>query len=374
MADINQTGIKQRNRNDIFRFIYENKRVTKQQIMQELGLSLPTVLQNLSDMQGEGFVGKSGSFSSTGGRRATGFSVTGDAKYAVGVDINRSHIAVVAVSLDGTILSVRHEHCKFENSDTHFKKVASLTDEVIASISLPPDRLLGVGLSVQGVISPDGEEIEYSPILGMTGEPCHLITDYIHYPCVLLHDADMAAFAEVWNAPELGNAVYISLSTNLGGSVIIDRTIYNGDGSFAGKLEHMTLFPNGEPCYCGRFGCAEAYCAVTWLLERSGCADLRSFFEKLRNHCGECTAIWNQYISNLSILLNNINTLFDCEIILGGYMAEYLEPFGEEIKQLSYGRDSFGAKRDYLRVASCINEPVAYGAAIYYISDFIDNF
>jgi predicted NBD/HSP70 family sugar kinase len=364
--------LKKKNRNNIYKLLQQEKCITKQDIVNRLKLSLPTVTQNLMEMQEEGLVQQKGSFGNTGGRRAQGYSIIADARVAIGVDLNNKHIAVVAIDLEGNILDHIRIHCRFEKNSNYYKKVGDLVEQMIEKCKLDKKQILGVGISIQGVIDQDQKTVIYGPILDITGEYLANIAEFIPYPCALFHDADAAAFAEIWISPQLRNAVYLSLSTNLGGSVIIDRKIYAGDKNYGGKIEHMTLVPDGLPCYCGEVGCAEAYCSANVLTENTEDGLLATFFKKLGEGSKEHMEIWHRYVKYLSIVLNNIRTLFGCEVIIGGYMGEYLECHMDEIKELTYMRNSFSKSDDYLRLCSFRIEAIASGAALQFIDDFIN--
>ena len=62
--------LRQINRNNIYRCIYESGGISRQEIALKTGLSIPTIIQNLSDLEGRNLITADGVFQSTGGRRA----------------------------------------------------------------------------------------------------------------------------------------------------------------------------------------------------------------------------------------------------------------------------------------------------------------
>jgi glucokinase len=52
--------------------------------------------------------------------------------------------------------------------------------------------------------------------------------------------------------------LYLTVSTGIGGGVIIDGRLYRGERAWAGEVGHMVLKPDGPPCPCGRNGCLES--------------------------------------------------------------------------------------------------------------------
>ena len=57
----------------------------------------------------------------------------------------------------------------------------------------------------------------------------------------------------------------VVLGVILGAGVVFDRKAHNGPNSIAGGWDHMPLYPDGPPCYCGRRGCAGIYLPCSFL-------------------------------------------------------------------------------------------------------------
>ena len=63
--------------------------------------------------------------------------------------------------------------------------------------------------------------------------------------------------------------VYLTISTGVGGGIIIDRKVYHGVSGAAGELGHMVVWFNGPRCLCGERGCLEAIASGTGLSWRA---------------------------------------------------------------------------------------------------------
>jgi len=66
----NRMLMKGKNRNNIYKLIYDSEGISKQDIARTLNLSLPTVSQNLAELKEKGLITEDGTFESTGGRKA----------------------------------------------------------------------------------------------------------------------------------------------------------------------------------------------------------------------------------------------------------------------------------------------------------------
>jgi len=79
-------------------------------------------------------------------------------------------------------------------------------------------------------------------------------------PAVLDNDANAAALGELQYGAGRGarSLVYLTVSTGIGGGIILEGRLWHGLGDSAGEIGHMTIDPDGPPCGCGNRGCLEA--------------------------------------------------------------------------------------------------------------------
>jgi glucokinase len=83
-------------------------------------------------------------------------------------------------------------------------------------------------------------------------------------PAVLVNDAHAAALGELWLGAGRGaqHMVYITVSTGIGGALVISGRLHRGVGLMAGEVGHQIIDPhNGPICYCGARGCLEMLAA-----------------------------------------------------------------------------------------------------------------
>ena len=364
--------IKKLNRTNVFQLLRRGSGMTKQDIVATLQLCLPTVTQNINELQSEGLVCESGSVGNTGGRRAKTYDVVRDARVSIGLDITRNHITVVVVDLTGGIISRTRVREKFERTDSYYRRLGALVEQAATDADLPHERILGVGIGVPGLVTADHKAVFYGEILGFTGATCAEFSRYIPFPTALFNDAKAAGLAESWTTGGSMNVFYLMLSNNIGGSVVIGGQVYTGQNLRSGEVGHITIHPGGRKCYCGQQGCVDAYLAATELSSLTD-GNLAAFFDLLKSADETATATWDQYLNHLSLTVNNLNMLFDCPVVLGGYVGEYIGDYMEEVRARTAGRNSFEPSGDYLRVCSYKTEAIAAGAALHFISLFIDS-
>ena len=83
----------------------------------------------------------------------------------------------------------------------------------------------------------------------------------------LINDANAAALGEMYFGAAKGarNFIYITISTGIGGGIVIDGEIYTGSLGTAGEIGHMTIDTDGPHCNCGNTGCWETLASGTAL-------------------------------------------------------------------------------------------------------------
>ncbi len=371
-------AIKQKNSDNVYALFFKQDVVSKPQIGKTLGLSNPTVIANVAALLDAGLIKKASTFASQGGRPAVGYSLVSDAKTAVGVEIRRHHLCIAEVDLKGCIIkSARHRlNCaaSAEYAEELVKKVSEFIE------SLPRGRLLGVGISFQGIIDADHAKIIYSKIIPQVELDPAVLSQRFNLPVRLWHDVDCAAMAELWhNKSELDNLIYVSVSEHLGGVLVANHHIEHGKTGYAGALEHMQLYENGRACYCGRQGCLETYCSLAALTGEYGSGEGESrtpesaagFFAKLPED-PKRQALFSKFLSDFAKGLYPVYLLLERDIVIGGDLASYI---GEKeiafLEDQIIKRSSFTVEKGFIQVAQVKTNAALTGAALPFIAEVL---
>jgi glucokinase len=128
--------------------------------------------------------------------------------------------------------------------------------------SILDPQLLGVGVSFNGPVAADGRTVRHS--MHIPGWDDFELADRLERElsaqALIANDADAAALAEQRFGAGRGarHLLYLTISTGIGGGVIVDGRLHRGEHAWAGEVGHMPLMPGGPPCPCGRSGCLES--------------------------------------------------------------------------------------------------------------------
>lgn len=305
-------------------------------------------------------------------------------RYAIGIDLGGTNIAAGIVTQDHILLDQDSTPTLAERPWQEVAAdMASLALKLVERGGLARTDCIGVGIGSPGICNGETGEVVYSNNLHWEHVPlCAAITQQTGFACRLSNDANCAALGEVVAGAARGckNAVMITLGTGVGGGVIIDGKIYEGQDSAGAELGHSTLVSGGVECTCGRKGCIESYASATGLIRQAkeaaaahpesilneGRISARSVYEAMRAGDATAKAVVAQYEEYLGETITNFVNIFRPEMLLlgGGISGEgkkLTDPMNEYVKAHCFGGDKSYVTR--VEKASLGNQAGIIGAA-----------
>ena len=266
-------------------------------------------------------------------------------KLAIGVDIGGTSIKGAAITDEGKVLEVFSMPVnKGDSQETTINELIKVINAYLNEHNYNKDNVLGIGLGVPGCIDSLNGVVTYSnnlqwyelPISKMIGEGTGL-------PVRITNDANAATLGEAkfGAGKKYKNLLMFTLGTGIGGGIIIDGKLYEGNMGKGAEMGHAVLVVDGEQCTCGRKGCFETYASATALIRetkkmmeehkdsklwditnRLGKVDARAAFiaEREGDQCGHILV--ENYVKYLSQGLMNYFNIFRPEAVcLSGGVA-----------------------------------------------------
>lgn len=179
----------------------------------------------------------------------------------VGVEINAEYISVILTDFTAQILWQRDVVVEAQHPQDGLLALAE--DLIQAAIQTGTSiglRLLGIGLSVPGLVNTAAGALIFAPNLGWQHVDFRARWgSTFGVPLYIENDGNAAALGEYYFGVAQGCANFLYLGTGLGlsGGLMLNGEIYRGAGGFAGELGHIIVESGGELCSCGRRGCWE---------------------------------------------------------------------------------------------------------------------
>ena len=190
-----------------------------------------------------------------------------------GVDLGGTKILTVLADRAGRVLArVKVSTHARRGQDYVINTIVESVHEAMRKSGASADKICAVGVGAPGPLDPDRGLVFFAPNLGWKNVPLGTImSEWLKLPVYLDNDANLAALGEhVYGAGRnAAHMVYITVSTGVGGGLILDGRVYHGTGGGAGEIGHLTVAPEGPVCNCGNAGCLEAVSSGTAIALRA---------------------------------------------------------------------------------------------------------
>ena len=230
-----------------------------------------------------------------------------------------------------------------------------------------------MGITIPGILDEDKQILISAPPLKVKNYNIAKLISAIGYPAVVMNDARAEAYADHWfNGKPDDEKIYIMLGEGVGGAYINASAIRSGVHNRGGEFGHMVIHPDGKQCLCGKKGCLEAYVSEKALSSELNIS-LEEFFALAEQGKADKLRVLDEYLDNLALGINNIYTMMDCDIVLGGTVAPYLKKYENNIKERLVNDYSFDTDAEYLRIADGGRRRAELGAALSFVAGFIDD-
>lgn len=365
---IDTIKIRQLNREQTFEYIKKNPGAARADVAKELNLSFPTVTSIVTELEEAGLILAEKSNTNTGGRSSMAYICDENARCAVGIQLSERYMKGLVLNLQGQIIgNVLMKKLRFQADDTYRQEIGKLYKQLVEENHLEEAQILGVGITVEGLTDIEGERVTCSYVKEMADVRREELAKYIPAENRLFHDMTAAGYNQKLRRGE--NVFYLSLNSSIGGTILVEDDVYNGNHNRAGEIGHMRLERNGETCYCGNHGCFDAYCNTLILKDAAG-GELKDFFEGIDRGNQEYIRILNTYIERLTDAIFNIRMLYDSTVLIGGELGKYAEYFIEKVWSILDSQDIYREEsaKDYVKVCEDGENVIATGAAMYYIN------
>lgn len=194
--------------------------------------------------------------------------------YVVGIDIGGTKLATVVADDSGKIVNkVRKPTLADKGPEYAMQLLFDMVYQTIEEASLELEAIRAVGVSCGGPLDTK-TGVVYSPpnLPGWDAFPLkEKLESEFKVPTTIENDANACALAEYRFGGGRGYDVvlYMTMSTGIGGGIVVNGKIFHGANDSAGEVGHQILLPDGPQCGCGKRGCLEALCSGPAIARRA---------------------------------------------------------------------------------------------------------
>ena len=242
----------------------------------------------------------------------------------IGLDFGGTKLAAGVADESGRLLA--QGRCPTDAAAGPAGAIAAMAD-LVAELGETARLARAVGISFGGPVNPDrtntllshhGPGWENYPLVERVGEIWGL-------PVTMDNDANACALGEVRFGAGRGghNVVYVTVSTGIGGGVVLDGKLYRGSRGLSGEIGHTIVMPDGPLCACGKRGCLEATSsgpaiALAYAETTGAKVTAEEVFARAASGDSAARDVLASSIRHLGIGLSNAINLFDPDLVVVG--------------------------------------------------------
>ncbi|WP_225097552.1 ROK family transcriptional regulator [Streptomyces sp. CoH27] len=263
------------NRTAVLQKLYFAGPLSRFELGPATGLSSGSVSNVVADLVADGLVEEAGSVDSDGGRPRTLLRIAPHSGQMIGVDVGETRIRVELFDLTLTELARSERPLTPKGYDVEViaGHIRDAVAEVLGDERAAPERLLGVGVGVPGIVehTPDRGAVVHGQTIGWDAVPLEqLLRSASRLPDEIPYFIDNGAKtlgqAEMWFGAGRGarNAVVVLFGSGVGACLVTPEVEHGR----AVEWGHLTVRVRGRRCRCGAPGCLEAYAGAESLLAR----------------------------------------------------------------------------------------------------------
>ena len=267
----------------------------------------------------------------------------------LGFDIGGTKIAICLADRHGRILgSQRIDGGTGEDYPVALRQMTETGDALLKQAGVAATDLRAVGISAPGPMDMASGILQKSPNMHWEGAPIRDdLQKYYQVEACLENDANAGMLAEWFFGVARGcsDAIYLTMSTGIGGGVIVNRTLLQGTTGVGAEMGHVVLDINGPLCGCGQRGCFEAFCGGRSISQRMQellaeepdhpimrMAEVDGDFKKLnyqvlrvavREGIPLAREMWEEVCLRTAQALGGFMMIFNPQMIIMGTLAHY---------------------------------------------------
>ncbi|MDR1189681.1 MAG: ROK family transcriptional regulator [Bifidobacteriaceae bacterium] len=244
--------------------------ISRAELARRMGLTTQAISKIVARLELDGLVTES-RLAAGGSHPRTMLSLVSDARFAIGIHLDRHRGAAILVNLLGeTVASTSLSYDTVPDPAATVELLSRAVKDMVGRCPAPADRIAGCGLAMAGPVDHrTGVATAPNNFSGWKDVPiAEMLSSAVGLPVKLDKETNMATMANQWMSRRAGWEIVIYVGTGIGGTLMLDGELYRGRNSGAGELGHMVLDPSGPWCVCGRRGCVEVLASPAAVVHR----------------------------------------------------------------------------------------------------------
>ena len=268
--------VKLSNQVAIREMIYQHGPITRAEVSQRLGLTMPTITTNVNTMIANGIVHEVSPLPSDDkimGRPANPIDIVADARYFIGVEMRVTYRRLCLTDLRGTVLYTDAHESSIGDYNQALKSACTLIRKVLESDLVPREKISRIGFCIPGIVDTELGTLVVHPGYNWVNKPLRQdvrrLTGFTG-PVVIENNARARANAALLFRGDItqdaASFAYLFISTGISCPFLLNNGLTSSVALGAGEVGHTIVDPLGPKCVCGNRGCLEAVSSDTAIL------------------------------------------------------------------------------------------------------------
>ncbi len=258
-------------KNQIIEYLYRIGPTSNPEIARYTKMSSPTITKLLQELIDLDIVMDMGIGESIGGRKPNLFGINPNARYVIGIDIDCRMVKLGIFNLANDAVSeIITYFGNVKNKNEMFIELFSQLDKLLATANLDPEKFLGIGVSIPGLINSKTGQTYLDLRIDNQTLP-EVFQEKYHLPTIIDSDSRVMAIGEqaFGFAKNKKDVLCLNICDGVGLGMILNGIVYRGKSGLAGEFGHINVVKDGNLCTCGKYGCLETVASGGALIEQA---------------------------------------------------------------------------------------------------------
>lgn len=348
----NLPRVKEYNQARVLEIVRTRGSVSRRDIADASGLTFQTVSNIVGRLAETEIILEDSNPIQNGGKRSRGLRINREAAYSVGVQMSRLTLSVAVIDFSGDMLAkAQSDVSPADGPEYVIPAIEEMVEAIIAETSIPPEKILGVGVGVPGPLDYSaGRFLEPPNFDGWHNFPMRdELERRLGMPVKVDNNGNVACLGERWKGvgSRVTNFLCLYCESGLGSGIVMNDQLCRGWSGSSGIFAHTQVEPSGPVCYCGNRGCLELYATPQGIVREAHKAlldtlhlvqlepgQVPSFPEKIEDVVESEATVFRKVIQRISdhlgIVVSQVASILDPEVIV--LNGPTIELVGEDFK------------------------------------------
>jgi predicted NBD/HSP70 family sugar kinase len=366
----NSRYLREMNQARVLDIIRTREGVSRIGLAEATGLSATAVGVIVKSLLEDQYIHETGEGVSSGGRKPTLLQLRPRSWYGIGIDVDARFLYLSVLDHAGQVVWQKRQPGNGAVDPANLlERAVSLYQEALRETRIPKIRILGLGISVPGIVEREGRRIAFAPNLGWKDvavrEP---LADRLGLPVYVENESVCSTICEQWigSCRDVEDFLHVNIDTGIGAGLFLKGSLYRGTAGSAGEVGHIVVDDEGPQCTCGNRGCLETLASLDGMVRQAGSDSFEAFLTSVRAGEPAAVAVMDRASRSLGRAVSMlVNTLNPRRIVLGKRFPEYADlALQTVVRQVK--KEALNWPESFVEVVpgSYGEESSSYGAAI----------